>query len=274
MIKDFLDFPGLQKFYSNLKNIFALKNEVKNNQSDWNVTNTNDSAYIKNKPTSLPANGGDADTVSGHTVAVNVPANAKFTDTIYTHPDTDGNKHIPANGNTNSGKYLKATSTAGNYEWGELTKSDVTDALGYTPPTTNTTYDTATSSSPGLMSATDKSKLDGISSGANKTTVDSALSSTSTNPVQNKVINSALAGKADSSHTHSQYVESLSDLGVTATVAELNKLDGVTATATELNYLDGVTANVQTQLNGKISEVTQSSEPTNQKKGNYWIQEY
>lgn len=33
-------------------------------------------------------------------------------------------------------------------------------------------------------------------------TVDSALSSTSTNPVQNKVINSALAGKAASSHTH------------------------------------------------------------------------
>lgn len=33
-------------------------------------------------------------------------------------------------------------------------------------------------------------------------TVDSALSSTSTNPVQNKVINSALSGKASSSHTH------------------------------------------------------------------------
>jgi hypothetical protein len=40
-----------------------------------------------------------------------------------------------------------------------------------------------------------KSKLDGISSGANKTTVDSALSSTSTNPVQNKVIKAALDGK-------------------------------------------------------------------------------
>lgn len=33
-------------------------------------------------------------------------------------------------------------------------------------------------------------------------TVDSALSSTSTNPVQNKVINSALAGKAPTNHTH------------------------------------------------------------------------
>lgn len=40
-----------------------------------------------------------------------------------------------------------------------------------------------------------KNKLDGISSGANKTTVDSALSSSSTNPVQNKVIKAALDGK-------------------------------------------------------------------------------
>ena len=60
---------------------------------------------------------------------------------------------------------------------------------------TDTTYSVATTSAAGLMSASDKSKLDGITSGANKITVDTALSSTSTNPVQNKVINSALDGK-------------------------------------------------------------------------------
>ena len=38
-------------------------------------------SQITNFPASLPANGGDADTVAGHTVDVNVPANAKFTDT-------------------------------------------------------------------------------------------------------------------------------------------------------------------------------------------------
>lgn len=70
---------------------------------------------------------------------------------------------------------------------------------------TNTTYSTATTSSNGLMSSSDKSKLDGISTGANKITVDSALSSSSTNPVQNKVVNSALSGKASSSHTHNDY---------------------------------------------------------------------
>lgn len=45
---------------------------------------------------------------------------------------------------------------------GELTKANVTTALGYTPPTTNTTYNDATTSQSGLMSATDKSKLDAI----------------------------------------------------------------------------------------------------------------
>ena len=34
--------------------------------------------------------------------------------------------------------------------------------------------------------------------------IDTALSATSTNPVQNKIINTALAGKANSSHTHSK----------------------------------------------------------------------
>lgn len=46
--------------------------------------------------------------------------------------------------------------------------------------------------------------------------------------------------------------DSLADLGVTATAAELNKLDGCTATVTELNYVDGVTSNIQTQLNAKV----------------------
>lgn len=62
----------------------------------------------------------------------------------------------------------------------------------------NTTYSDATTSASGLMSKADKSKLDGIDTGANKTVVDTALSSTSTNPVQNKVINAALSNKADS----------------------------------------------------------------------------
>lgn len=56
-------------------------------------------------PSSLPADGGDAGTVNGHTVAADVPSGAKFTDTVYTHPTAAGNKHIPAGGA--SGQILK-----------------------------------------------------------------------------------------------------------------------------------------------------------------------
>jgi len=48
-------------------------------------------------------------------------------------------------------------------------------------------------------------------------------------------------------------VQNLSDLSITATAAEINKLDGVTATTAELNYIDGVTSNIQTQLDAKAS---------------------
>ena len=68
-------------------------------------------------------------------------------------------------------------------------KSDIT-ALGI--PSSNTTYSLASAYSNGLMSSTQYSKLSGIESGANKTTVDAALSSSSANPVQNKIVYAAL----------------------------------------------------------------------------------
>lgn len=55
----------------------------------------------------------------------------------------------------------------------------------------------ATTSANGLMSKDDKTKLDGVEDGANKTTVDAALDSASENPVQNKAVNAALDGKLD-----------------------------------------------------------------------------
>lgn len=38
----------------------------------------------------------------------------------YVHPTTDGNKHVPANGTTNNGKFLQATAAAGTYQWADL----------------------------------------------------------------------------------------------------------------------------------------------------------
>ena len=61
----------------------------------------------------------------------------------------------------------------------------------------------ATQSVTGLLTASDKTKLDGIAAGANKTVVDSSLSTSSANPVQNNIVTTALAGKAAAIHTHS-----------------------------------------------------------------------
>ena len=68
-------------------------------------------------------------------------------------------------------------------------KSDIT-RLGV--PDSDTTYDLASGYSDGLMSSYQYTKLEGIESGANKTTVDTALSSSSVNPVQNKIVYAAL----------------------------------------------------------------------------------
>lgn len=64
------------------------------------------------------------------------------------------------------------------------------DQISNTP--TIPSYSDATTSESGLMSAEDKAKLDGIAEGANKVTVDASLSSTSTNPIQNKAVNAAV----------------------------------------------------------------------------------
>ena len=59
-------------------------------------------------------------------------------------------------------------------------------------PDSDTTYGLASAYNNGLMSSTQYSKLSGIESGANKTTVDATLSSSSANPVQNKIVYAAL----------------------------------------------------------------------------------
>lgn len=87
--------------------------------------------------------------VNGYTISASVPANAKFTDTVYTHPATHPASMITG---------LSTVATSGSY-------NDLTDK-------------------PNIPASA---------------TVDSELSATSVNPVQNKVISAALSNKADNS---------------------------------------------------------------------------
>ncbi len=124
----------------------------------------------------------------------------------------------------------------------------------------NHSHASASSSANGFLSKEDKSKLDGIATEANKTVVDSSLSSSSTNPVQNKVVTSALNGKANSSHSHSisnitnlqSALDSKSDTGHTH--------DDRYYTETEMNTkLNGKANSSHTHTASQISDLTVST---------------
>ena len=110
----------------------------------------------------------------------------------YTHPTSSGNKHIPAGGS--AGQFLK-WSADGTAVWandnnttyttmtGATANADGKEGLAPKPAKgqqglylrgdgtwgtpTNTTYNDATQSTHGLMTAADKKKLDGVAAGAN-----------------------------------------------------------------------------------------------------------
>ena len=100
----------LEYFKSKISNIFAP------------ISHKHTKSQITDFPTSMPANGGDANTVNGHTVNADVPSGAKFTDTVYTHPTSAGNKHIPSGGS--NGQVLKYGGSSGTAAWGTISTTD------------------------------------------------------------------------------------------------------------------------------------------------------
>lgn len=84
---------------------------------------------------------GNASKVNNHTVNSNVPSGAKFTDTVYSHPTTSGNKHIPSGGS--SGQILRWSSD-GTAVWGNdnnttYTLSSITGTLAVSKGGTGST---------------------------------------------------------------------------------------------------------------------------------------
>lgn len=115
--------------------------------------------------------------------------------------------------------------------------------------------DAATAEADGLMSKADKTKLDGIEAGANKTIVDAALDASSTNPVQNKAVKAALDSKASAA-------EATTGAAGLMSAADKAKLDGVEAGANKTTVdaaLDAASENpvqnkaVKAALDGELS---------------------
>lgn len=138
----------------------------------------------------------------------------------YVHPTTSGNKHIPSGGS--SGQILRWASE-GTAVWGNdvnTTYEDFTgasasavgasglvpapaagdqakflcgDGTWKTTPDTNTTYEPATSTEDGLMSAADKAKLDSIQADATNTEGFVQFDQESDIPVESRTANTLYA---------------------------------------------------------------------------------
>lgn len=115
--------------YDHSQAAHAPANAEQNVQSDWNVTDTGSDAYIKNKPSTMRGASASAAGGSGFVPAPGAGAANRYlrsdgswsvppdNNTIYTHPTSAGNKHIPAGGAT--GQFLK-WSAAGTAVWSSL----------------------------------------------------------------------------------------------------------------------------------------------------------
>ena len=120
--------------------------------------------------------------------------------------------------------------------------------------------DNATETESGLMSAEDKIKLDGIEDGANKTIIDAALSSTSTNPVQNKVINTKfniIQSNIDSKVPTSRTVNGKALTGnITLSASDV----GALPSSTVIPSIDGLAT--ETYVNNKVAGLIDSAPST------------
>ncbi len=223
-----------------------------------------------------------------YTLEKSVPSDAKFTDTVYTHP-THTEKV--------NGLYKVTVDDKGHVsETAAVTKSDIT-ALGIPAQDTVYTLPSAGTSLGGVKSGGDVTISDGVitvkddshnhtianvdglqtaldgkeTAGAAATALTNANSHTDEEiETVTELLEEGLATKANArdltSHVNDKsnpHGVTLSQLGVTATAAELNKMDGVTATTAELNYVDGVTSNIQTQLNAKAASSSLTSHTGN-----------
>ena len=222
--------------YTHSQSAHAPSNAEQNVQSDWNVTNTTSDAYIKNKPT-IPSKTSQLKNDSGYITSSSLHSHSNKTvlDGITAEKveEWDGKSTFSGNYNDLTDKPTIPTvdSSLSTTSTNAVQNKIVTNALNnkanssdvYTKTQTDNLLSTKANKTD-LHSHSNKAILDTISdekitewdnksdfSGSyndltNKPTiptVDSTLSSTSTNAIQNKVVTNALDGKANSNHTHS-----------------------------------------------------------------------
>jgi hypothetical protein len=141
-----------------------------------------------------------------YTLGKSVPSDAMFTDTHHTAVNRVGASNTTTNAATsNNGTYLKVVENntvrsallikgAG----ATTVSSDANGNITINSTDNNTTYTTATTTAGGLMSATDKSKLDGVASGA------TAVGKVGTNYNTAEVFNNYSENVASGQYSHAE----------------------------------------------------------------------
>lgn len=163
--------------------------------------------------------------------------------------------HAQAKGSEFASGLYKITTNAEGHVTGAVavTKEDIT-SLGI--PEKDTTYADATASKSGLMSATDKVKLDGVNSA-----ISSAVSSeASLREAADEELQASIDSKADSTHTHAN---ATTDTSGFMSASDKTKLDGVANNANNYTHptsdagvLESNIYKITTDANGHVVAAT------------------
>ena len=193
----------------------ALNSKFENKQSN---KKTDISGDFSSDTTSYPTVKAVKDYISGLWTTATTTAAGLMSSVDKTKLDNieaEANKYVHPSQTARTGKpAANQTPTFGDsVTVSQIINDNQGHVTGMTDRTITIPSTTASTTAAGLMSPTDKTKLDSISANANQVTIDTALSGISTNPVQNKVIKEALDAKADTDDIPTKTSELTNDSG-------------------------------------------------------------
>ena len=149
------------------------------------VVKTVEDAYAKKTdiPTTLPANGGNADTVNNHTVKSDVPENAVFTDTIY--DDTELNAKL--NGKADKNAVLNSLEIVNGYTTAQIIPwNDGTHYRSFEDKSSNTYTDIVTNNGIAIIARTENGVM---TKNAELATMDKVAHEVDTSYMSNGILN-------------------------------------------------------------------------------------
>ena len=243
-----LDLEGLSKLIDNIK---ILVNTSMTNTLTDSKKYTDGKIDTVNSTLSNKANTSALDTHTGNTTVHITSTERTNWNNAKTHASST---HAPVDAEKNQNAFSNIT--VGSTTISADTTTDTLTLVGsnitITPDETNDkltlSVANGTTSAKGIVQLTDSTSSTSTTTAATPNSVKSAYDLANTAKT-----NAATAqSKADSAYSLAEgKISSLSDLGLTATAAELN-------------YVDGVTSNIQTQLNGKAASSHGNHVPTTQ----------